>query len=115
MVLNARPDQSQKHGYSHAYSRAKRPEVISVYIHPNRYKNIADMIPIRDTCWRVRGMENMKAIRAVMIWNTTVHWEWSDKVLRILLPVKTWKPIRKTLFKLNTKSKLDCIVGKLSQ
>lgn len=36
-------------------------------------------------------------IRVAITEKTTVHCEWSDKVLRTLAPVRTWKPIRRML------------------
>lgn len=82
---------------------------------------IALATPMMETCCSVRGMENTNDMRAVITWKTTenghdvsirtncsaycigllVQWLWSDNVLRILLPVRTWKPIRKTLLRIS--------------
>lgn len=34
----------------------------------------------------------------------TVHMEWSERVFKILAPVRTWKPIRRILLASNMKA-----------
>lgn len=52
---------------------------------------------MKETCLRVRGSEHTMPISVTMTEKTTVHCEWSDKVLRTFAPVNTWKPIRRML------------------
>lgn len=47
----------------------------------------------------VRGRETIIPITADIAWKVTVHWDESERVLKILAPVKTWKP---------TKALADC-------
>ena len=52
---------------------------------------------MKDTCFNVLGIDITIPISVAMTEKTTVHCEWSDKVLRTLAPVRTWKPIRRML------------------
>jgi hypothetical protein len=53
---------------------------------------IAETTDMVDTWFKVRGNETMIPMMADIAWKRTVHCEESDNVLRILAPVKTWKP-----------------------
>lgn len=61
----------------------------------------AENIDMNDTCFNVRGVDKMMPIIVMITLKTTVHCEWSDSVLRILAPVKTWKPMSMMLFRSN--------------
>lgn len=54
-------------------------------------------IDMKETCFKVLGKDITIPISVAMTENTTVHCEWSDKVLRTLAPVRTWKPISRIL------------------
>ena len=45
-----------------------------------------------ETWLSVRGMETKMPMSAEMSWNQTVQMAESERVLKILAPVKTWKP-----------------------
>jgi len=59
--------------------------------------NSPENIDMKDTCFNVLGIDITIPISVAMTEKTTVHCEWSDKVLRTLAPVRTWKPIRRML------------------
>jgi hypothetical protein len=54
-------------------------------------------IDMKDTCFKVLGVDITIPINVAMTEKTTVHCEWSDNVLRTLAPVRMWKPIRRML------------------
>ncbi len=46
---------------------------------------------MKETCFKVLGKDITIPISVAMTEKTTVHCEWSDKVLRTLAPVRMWK------------------------
>jgi hypothetical protein len=56
----------------------------------------AENMLMKDTCFRVLGMDMTTPMIAEMTLKTTVHCEWSDSVLRTFAPVKTWNPVEKS-------------------
>jgi hypothetical protein len=52
---------------------------------------------MKETCFKVLGKDITIPISVAMTENTTVHCEWSDRVLRTLAPVRMWKPISRIL------------------
>ena len=49
----------------------------------------ADPIDMKDTCFSVLAIDITMPISITMTEKTTVHWEWSDRVLRTFAPVRT--------------------------
>jgi len=60
--------------------------------------DMAEGIDNQATCFRVLGKDTMIPIIVMTAVKTTVHWEWSLMVFKILDPVNTWNPIKKILF-----------------
>jgi len=52
---------------------------------------------MNETCFNVLGRDITIPINITIIENTTVHREWSDRVLIIFAPVRMWKPMRRML------------------
>ncbi len=63
--------------------------------------NSPENMDIKETCFKVLGRDMTIPISVTMREKTTVHCEWSDRVLRTLAPVKTWKPIKRMLLASN--------------
>jgi hypothetical protein len=53
---------------------------------------IADTTDMVEMWLRVRGSETRIPMIAEIAWKATVQIDESERVLRILAPVKTWKP-----------------------
>lgn len=64
----------------------------------------AENMDIKDTWRRVLGVDMMIPMIMTMMEKTTVHREWSDRVLRTFAPVRTWKPTSMMLFASNMKA-----------
>lgn len=59
----------------------------------------AEPIDMKETWRNVLGIERTMPMTMIMTEKLTVQSEWSESVLRILAPVKIWKPISMMLLR----------------
>jgi hypothetical protein len=96
-IFDTGKDEEEENGHAHAGGC----QIVRTGCFKARGDVLHENMDMNETWCRVRGNDNTIPINIAMTENTTVHWEWSESVLRILAPVRTWNPMSRMLLASN--------------